>query len=133
MRGSFELLNLKPMEQSFYRKLNIWKLSIELVVLIYEETKKFPSEEKFGLTNQIRRAIVSVPSNIAEGYSRLTEKDKLHFLYISSSSLAEVETQWIISSKLGYVNDLQFQEILQQIISLQKQISSLQKKIRSML
>ena len=121
------------MEQSFYRKLNIWKLSIELVVLIYEETKKFPSEEKFGLTNQIRRAIVSVPSNIAEGYSRLTEKDKLHFLYISSSSLAEVETQWIISSKLGYVNDLQFQEILQQIISLQKQISSLQKKIRSML
>jgi four helix bundle protein len=77
----------------------VWKESIELVQLVYEITQKFPSEEKFGLVSQLRRASVSVPSNIAEGYSRSSNKEYKRFVEIALVSILELETQLIIAAK----------------------------------
>ena len=88
-----------------HKDLDVWKLGIELVEKIYKITAQFPKFEHFGLSSQMQRAAVSVPSNIAEGAARNSEKEYIHFLYISLGSLAELETQLIISQKLNYIND----------------------------
>jgi len=90
-----------------HKDLEVWKKSIEMVSMIYLVTKSFPKEELYGITNQIRRAAVSVPSNIAEGSGRNSPKEFVQFLYISTGSLSELETQIIISRNLGYINDKQ--------------------------
>jgi len=88
-----------------HKDLDVWKLGIELVIRIYDITSHFSPAEQFGLTSQMQRAAVSVPSNIAEGAARNSEKEYIHFLYISLGSLSELETQLIISEKLGFLND----------------------------
>ena len=88
-----------------HKDLDVWKLGIELVTKIYEITSHFPTTEQFGLTSQMQRAAVSVPSNIAEGAARNSEKEYIHFLYISLGSLTELETQLIISEKLGFLDN----------------------------
>lgn len=88
-----------------FKDLEIWKKSREFCSEIYEVTCHFPDEEKFGLTNQLRRASVSVPSNIAEGCSRRSNKDFSRFLEIAIGSLYEVETQLLISNDLGFLSD----------------------------
>ena len=85
-----------------HEDLDVWKLSMNLVVDIYTLTKSFPSDEKFGLISQLRRAAVSVPSNIAEGAARKSDKENLQFLYIALGSIAEIETQLLISERLGF-------------------------------
>ena len=85
-----------------FKELVVWKKSMELVTEIYEITGTFPSEEKFGLVSQVRRAAVSIPSNIAEGNSRRSSADYIQFLKIARGSGAEVETQIIISKKLTF-------------------------------
>ena len=85
-----------------HKDLDVWKLSIQLVKDIYQLSSKFPSEEKFGLVAQIRRAVVSIPSNIPEGEARNSDKDYIRFLYISLGSLSEIETQLIIAEELGF-------------------------------
>jgi len=87
-----------------YKDLKVWQKATDFVVRIYEITKKYPKDEIYGLTSQTRRAVVSVPSNIAEGQSRATKKDFTHFLRIAYSSAAEVETQLIIAEKVGYIS-----------------------------
>ena len=95
-----------------HKDLDVWKLGIELVEKIYKITSKFPEVEHFGLSSQMQRAAVSVPSNIAEGAARNSEKEYIRFLYVSLGSLAELETQLIISKKLNYINDkLIFEEV----------------------
>lgn len=94
-----------------HKELDVWKLSIDLVEEMYKLTKNFPTEEKFGLTNQLRRAAVSVPSNIAEGAARKSDKENIQFLYIALGSLSEIETQLIIVNRLGFSNT---EEILNQ-------------------
>lgn len=89
-----------------HQDLMVWQESIEFVGEIYTLSKRFPAEEVYGLTSQIRRAAVSIPSNIAEGAGRGTNKEFLHFLYVARGSLAEVETQLLISQKLNYVDDV---------------------------
>ncbi len=89
-----------------HKELDAWKVSVDLSVEIYSITKSFPKEEMFGLVQQIRRAAVSVPSNIAEGCARRSSKETIHFLYISLGSLAELETQMIISHKLDYIKEV---------------------------
>ena len=87
-----------------HKDLRVWQQSIEMVTSIYLMTQSIPKEEMFGLVSQLRRASVSVPSNIAEGYARGTDKEKLHFLRISSGSMSEVETQLMLSLNLGYID-----------------------------
>lgn len=86
-----------------YKELEVWKKGILLVLEIYEAAKAFPKEEIYALTDQIKRAAVSIPSNIAEGASRNTKKEFIQFLYIALASASELETQMIIAEKLGYI------------------------------
>jgi len=86
-----------------HKRMDIWNMSISLVEEIYELTQTFPSEEKFGLTSQMRRSAVSVPSNTAEGAARNSEKDFIRFLAIARGSLMELDTQLIISDRLGFL------------------------------
>ncbi|APG26462.1 four helix bundle protein [Syntrophotalea acetylenivorans] len=88
---------------SHHKDLDVWQLSMALVSEIYRLTGNFPKEEIYGLTNQMRRAAVSVPSNIAEGAARNSKKEFLQYLYVSLGSLAELETQLLISKNLGYL------------------------------
>ena len=87
-----------------HKDLDVWKYSIDFVTEIYSSTKQFPSDEKFGLTSQIRRAAISIPSNIAEGSARKSNKEYIYFLYIALGSASEVETQLIISLNLKYIS-----------------------------
>jgi four helix bundle protein len=90
-----------------HRKLDLWSKSMDLVMSIYEVTKSFPRDEEFGLKSQLRRAAVSVPSNISEGLTRTTKKDKLHFLNIAQGSLSELDAQLEISQRLSYISEEQ--------------------------
>lgn len=113
-----------------YDNLQIWKKSTELCVLIYTHTKSFPDEEKFGLTNQLRRATVSVPSNIAEGSRRVSKKDFKHFLLIASGSLAETETQLLIANSLGYLKDNDYYILKEKTVEISKMITSFIQKLQ---
>ena len=87
-----------------HKELDAWKKSIELVVDVYRIVSNFPIDEKYGLMSQIKRCVVFIPSNIAEGCARKSDKELLNFLYISLGSLSELETQVVISEKLTFVN-----------------------------
>ena len=100
-----------------HKELDVWKEAIDLVTKVYGLTNGFPDTEKFGLISQIRRSAVSVPSNIAEGAARGTNKEYVHFLNISLASLSELETQLIISEKLNYPSDPQMVKDLEKIQS----------------
>jgi four helix bundle protein len=89
-----------------HKDLEVWKKSMDLVSNIYKITESFPNKELYGLTNQIRRAAVSIPSNIAEGAARNSKKEFIQFLYIALGSLSELETQIIIANRLEYLNNL---------------------------
>ncbi|WP_241910374.1 four helix bundle protein [Pseudotamlana carrageenivorans] len=91
-----------------------------MVKLIYVLTKSYPKEELYGLTNQIRRSVVSVPSNIAEGIGRQSNKETIHFLYIAKGSLQEVETQLYLSFDLEYISEAELKNILGTVISSKK-------------
>jgi four helix bundle protein len=87
-----------------YKELQVWQKSYQLCLHIYKTTRTFPSDEKYGISSQLRRAAVSIPSNIAEGYGRKSIKEYLQFLYIAYGSLSELETQILLSGDLGYIN-----------------------------
>jgi len=116
-----------------HENLDIWKLSIDFVTKVYSYTQKFPSEEKFGLVSQIRRASVSIPSNIAEGAARKSDKEFLQFLYISLGSIAELDTQLIISDNLGFSESSELRSdllvIKTKLINYISYIKTLQKKL----
>jgi four helix bundle protein len=103
-----------------YTELEVWKYSRVLVKLVYQLTKSFPKEELYGLTNQIRRCAVSLPSNIAEGIGRQSNKETIHFLYIAKGSLQEVETQLYLSFDLEYISEEELKNILEKVISSKK-------------
>ncbi|GAA3590640.1 four helix bundle protein [Flavivirga amylovorans] len=110
-----------------FEKLSVWVDSKELVKLIYLTTKQFPSEEKFGLTSQLRRAAVSIASNIAEGTSRNTNKDKAHFTTIAFSSLMEVLNQIIISKELDFIDENNYLTIRTEIEKISNKLNALRK------
>ena len=113
-----------------FKKLQIWERSKELVLKIYEVTDNLPSSEKFGLISQIRRAAVSIPSNIAEGSARESSKEFLRFLEIAKSSSFELETQIIICEELKFFDSDLSESLLNEINQLQKMILVFQKKIK---
>lgn len=88
-----------------FQDLFAWQEAHQLTLLVYRISREFPKEELFALTNQIRRAVVSVPSNIAEGYGRPSGKDRVHFFWIAKGSLLEVQSQFLIARDLGYLED----------------------------
>jgi len=96
---------VKSKKVNTHHDLEVWKRSIRYVTTIYQLTESFPSVEKFGLTSQIRRSAVSIPSNIAEGAARQSSKEFIRFLYISMGSLSELETQIIICENLNYLTN----------------------------
>ena len=114
-----------------YKDLDIWKRSIKLVEDIYRVTKSFPREELYGLTSQIRRAAVSIPSNIAEGFTRFHNKEYKQFLYIALGSCSELSTQLIIASRLKYFDNNKIEQLLNGIDEICRMTMSLIKKINS--
>ena len=88
-----------------HKELDVWKKGMELVEKIYDFSKTFPDSERFGLTSQIRRSAISIPSNIAGGTGRKSDKELLQFISIALGSLAELETQYLISIRLKYLNE----------------------------
>ena len=95
----------------YYRKLEVYHKSMELVTRVYHLTKTFPTSEQYGLTNQIQRAVISIPSNIAEGMGRFSNKERIHFLEIANGSIMEVMCQLEVSQLLGYISQQQFDEL----------------------
>jgi four helix bundle protein len=95
-----------------YKELIVWQKAYQLVLEVYRATKEYPKSEIFGLTQQMRRAAVSIPSNIAEGYGRTHQTEYHHFLSIAYGSLSELETQYLLSLDLGYITQNEFIEML---------------------
>lgn len=115
-----------------YKDLRIWMESMELVAEVYELMKQMPKTELYGLIDQIKRSAVSVPSNIAEGQARGT-KEFLHFLNIALGSIAEMETQLLITIKLKMLPEEKVNPLLPKIVSLKKQTHNLKKKLKEKL
>ena len=115
------------MHQFSFEKLKVWQRSRQFVVKVYQTTAKFPEEEKFGLVSQLRRASVSIASNLAEGSSRLSNKDQAKFYQYSYSSLMEVLNQIIISKDLGLISDNAFNGFRSDIEEISRMINALQK------
>ena len=113
------------MKSTDYKELLVWQKSIELVKFIYLILTDFPKDERYNIIDQIKRAAISVPSNIAEGQSREYTKDFIHFLFISRGSLAELETQFIISKELGMINENILEDLLIRTKEINKMIGSL--------
>ncbi len=111
-----------------HKDLEIWQKGIELVEKIYKLTSTFPKEEIYGIISQMRRAAISYPSNIAEGAARSSRKEFIQFMYIALGTLSELETQVIISRKLGYHND---QSLLHEIEVLRKMTLNFIKYLKS--
>lgn len=108
-----------------HKELEVWKNSMELVKIVYQQTTRFPKDELFSLTNQIRRAAVSIPANISEGSARMNSKEFNYFLRISFGSLAELETLLIIALELGYLKKADYEGLQPQIKLITVQLSRL--------
>lgn len=112
-----------------FRELKIWKLGIEISKSIFQITRDFPREERYSLTSQLTRCAISIPSNIAEGCGRKSNKELNQFLSISLGSSFELETQIILAHEFGYIDKIIFDGILMQINEIQKMIVGLQKSL----
>jgi len=112
-----------------YKDLIVWQKSMDLVQMVYQATKEFPREELYGLTNQLRRAVVSIPSNIAEGHARRSTAEFRNFLSIARGSLAEVDTQLIIAERLNYLEPAKLREIQAVQIEVNKMTNALMNKL----
>lgn len=115
---------------STFRDLIIWQKSMLLVTEVYQITTVFPKEEIYGLSSQIRRCAISIPSNIAEGYGREGNKDYLKFLNIAIASLFEMQTQLEIAFNLYYINETQFKKTFEESREIERMLSSFYKKIK---
>lgn len=114
-----------------FQDLTFWQKTHELVIEIYNITSKFPDEEKFGLISQMRRASVSITSNIAEGYGYPTKKNKIKFCFVANASLIELENQIILSRDLKYISEDQYNRLTYKLIESKKLLSGLIKYYNS--
>jgi four helix bundle protein len=110
-----------------FTDLETWKEGHRLVLAVYKETQKFPKEEMFGLTSQMRRSVVSITSNVAEGFSRNTSKDKYQFYSMAHGSLTELQNQLIIARDIKYLERINFDRIAQQTITVAKLLYGLKR------
>lgn len=114
-----------------YRKLVAYTKASDYVIHIYALLKKFPKEEQYALCDQLRRAAVSIPSNIAEGMGRVSNKEKVHFIEIAYGSLMETESQLEIANKLGYINDLELNAMDEESADLERLLSGLRSSLQN--
>lgn len=108
-----------------FRELIVWQKSVELVVKVYKLTEKYPTSEIYGLTSQMRRAAVSIPSNIAEGFSRNYTKEYSQFISVAFSSGAELETQLEISKKLNFISEKDYDDVLSLLSEVMRMLNKL--------
>ena len=108
-----------------HKKLNVWKESIELARDVYTLTSRFPSEERFGLTSQMRRAAISIPSNVAEGAARRSKKEFKNFVGMAQGSLSELDTQFELAVALGYLNRNDLGGLEERMLKIDKMLSGL--------
>ena len=116
-----------------YRDLVVWQQAIELTKCVYQLTESFPKSECYGLTSQLQRSAVSIPSNIAEGHARGSTKEYLYHLSVAMGSLAELETQIIIASELNYISSSRIVSILELSAELGRKLRNLQKSLKNKL
>jgi len=114
-----------------YKELKVWQKSYGLCLEIYKITAKFPKEERYGLTSQIRRSVVSIPSNIAEGYGRKTTKDYIRMLYISYGSVCELETQTLLAGDLDLIEKGEWGTLNKDIAEIERMLKALIKSLES--
>ncbi|MCL4390211.1 MAG: four helix bundle protein [Patescibacteria group bacterium] len=114
-----------------YKELIVWQKSFDLSLQVYRATSTFPKDELYGLTSQIRRSAVSIPSNIAEGYSRRRKAEFLQFLHVAYGSAAELETQLLLSKELNYLNLEDFSRINSLLNEVLKMLGSLIVKVKT--
>jgi len=107
-----------------YTELFVWQKSMELVTSVYRETRNFPKEEIYGLTSQVRRCAVSIPSNIAEGFGRKSQQDFIRFLKISMGSLFELQTQLRIAKNLEYFEEVKFNTVFEETREIERMLSA---------
>lgn len=122
----------KPKIRSF-TDLNAWKESHKLAIMVYETTKTFPREELYSLVDQMRRAAISVTSNIAEGFGRQSYKEKIQFYYIAQGSLIELKNQLLLARDIGYLDSKKFNEMAEQANCAHKLLQGLIKKSKDIL
>ncbi|PLB18080.1 MAG: S23 ribosomal protein [Flavobacteriaceae bacterium FS1-H7996/R] len=115
-----------------YKELKVWQKSMELVEIVYKLTSTFPKEEKYGLTSQIQRSSISIPSNIAEGAGRNSDKEFRNFLGVANGSSNELSTQLILAIRIGYTNESDMEYIFNLLSEIQKMIFSLIKKFSNL-
>lgn len=108
-----------------YQELQVWNKAYDLCLEIYKITTTFPVSEKYGLTSQIRRSAVSIPSNIAEGHERQHLKEYIQFLYVALGSIAELKTQMMLSKDIGYLSEKSFVKIESEIVEIGKMLNGL--------
>ena len=118
VKGSSEMLKN-------YKELLVWQKSYQLCLKIYKVTAGFPKDERFGLVSQIRRAVVSIPSNIAEGYGRKTRPDYIRSLFIAYGSICELDTQILLSGDLGYIEPAVLEELRNEIQEVERMLKAL--------
>lgn len=112
-----------------YKHLIAWQRAMDLVEEVYRLTARYPSDERFGLISQTRRAAVSIPSNVAEGYARRTRGDYVHFLHMSRGSANEVETQLLLATRLGFVTANQARRAMDLTLEVQRIMKGLVKSL----
>ena len=130
-RDGYYVLCMEKEKIKSFTDLNAWKESHRLVLKIYEVTKDFPKQETFALTSQIRRAAISITSNIAEGFSRNSSKEKLQFYHMALGSLTEVQNQLLVARDIGYITKEIFQRIAENTVTASKLIHGLMKTVKS--
>ena len=112
-----------------FKDLFLWQRAMDLVVEVYDLVKKLPKEELFALSDQIRRAAISIPSNIAEGQGRNSSKEFIHFLSIAKGSKAELETQLLLCVRINYLKELEIEKAMSLVEEVGKMLHSLQKRL----
>ncbi|MDT8393131.1 MAG: four helix bundle protein [Bacteroidales bacterium] len=127
----YNVIHLILITMHRFKELDVWKLSVDMVEEIYKLTDHFPRREHFGIVSQIRRSVVSIPSNIAEGAGKSTNGDFSRFISIASGSCNELETQLVISKRLLFLAEEDFEQIVCKLNRIQKMLFRLQQSLRS--
>lgn len=114
-----------------YRDLLVWQKAMDMTIMLYRIVRKLPKEETYALSDQMRRAAISIPSNIAEGFGRNSTKEYTHFLYITKGSVCELETQLVLCVRIEYLTEIEIQPIMDLLDEIGKMITTITKNLNA--